>query len=164
MRCSTILSLAALVVWGSGCGSGDRAAGVEWRFGGLVAIAALDRLPEHTMVPVAGYPGSAFHLGAFVRDADWQAFASEAQIDAPPSIAADQALVFTVLDAQTNSLAPATAARHGDRLLLTVAWDGSEPFYASQTPAALVLVDKTGVATVTVSATSSATIGSFAMP
>ena len=164
MRRWAIVLLAMLAVGGGGCESDGGAVDVEWRFGGLVAVAALDELPDHTVIPYAGYPGSAFHLGAFVGDSDWQTFASAAGIAGPPSIAAGQALIFTVLDAQTNTLAPATAERRDDRLLLTVEWGGIEPFYASQTPAALVLVDKVGVATVAVSATSGAPIGSFPMP
>ena len=150
----------------AGCGGaqGDTSnVEVQWQFGGLVALPAVAALTPHTVVPYSGYPGSSFHLGAFGGDADWQVFAGAALVEDAPSIAGGQAVIFAVFDAQTNTLAPNSVQRRDDTLIYTLDWDGIEPHYATSTPAALVLVDRTGITGVTVRARAG-DIGSFPVP
>jgi hypothetical protein len=171
-RSATLVPAAALVIALGGCGGsisgnmGDpTVVPVQWQFGGLVALPSLPSLPQqHAVVPYAGYPGSAFHLGAFVDDSAWRAFAASALIEGAPAIGAGQAVIFAVLDAQTNALAPARVERQGAELSFTVAWEGIEPHYATSTPAALVLIDKAGIVGVRVRASMDREIGSFPMP
>ena len=166
MRRAATRSLAVLAAALGGCGGamGETSkVEVQWQFGGLVALPAIAALPEHTVIPYAGYPGSSFYLGAVVDDADWQNFASAALVENAPSIAGGQAVLFAVFDARTNTLAPNKVERRDDTLIYTLDWDGIEPYYTNQTPAALALVDRTGITGVKVRARAGE-VGSFPMP
>ena len=128
---------------GPGCFAGPMPSTVaagHWNFGGLVKLAALKALPAHTVAPVAGYGGGAFHLGVITSNQDWQAFAAAAGIARAPALGCSEMVVFAILDAQTNSLSPRAVSADGSSLVFNVDWRGIEPFYVDATPAAIHFV------------------------
>jgi len=114
----------------------------RWQFGGLIKLPGVQALPAHGMVPVVGYPGSSFHLGAITSDAEWQVFAAAARIPQAPRLAPGEMVVFAVLDAQTNVVVPRSIVVDGCRVVMTIDWQTVEPYYLDATPAALAIVDR----------------------
>ena len=103
-----------------------------------VAVAALQTLPAHTQVPVNA---DALHLGAFVRDADWQVFLQAAQFSTAPAIAPGQAAIFIIVDGQNHTLSPMTIDRTGNTLTLTIDLIAIDPAPGGATAALLYVVD-----------------------
>jgi hypothetical protein len=135
-----------------------------WQSNGTkVALAALQTLPPRTAVPV-GPQGAAFHLGAFVRDSDWQLFLQAAQLFVAPAIAPGQAAIFVIFDGQTNALSPTAVERNGDTLTVTIRWIATDQGLLGETPALLYVVDRTGISRVRVRTSPSSELGAFVIP
>jgi len=124
-----------------------------------VAVAALQTLPAHTQVPV---PYDVFHIGAFVRDADWQVFLQAAQFSVAPAIAPGQAAIFFIFDGRHDALSPIKIERTGNTLTFTIEWMSIEQDLGGVTPALLYVVDRTDIARVRVRTRSE--LGTFLIP
>lgn len=118
---------------------------------GLIQLAAVKALPAHDTSPSAGYPGRGFHFGAMKTQRDWQTFATAAGITSPLAIDwSKQMVVYLVLDAQTNQLLfERVSIDPTGNATLQFRWIGIEPYYRSQTPAVMAVVDRAGITKLT---------------
>lgn len=115
-------------------------------FSGPIDLKGLDKLPTPTRVATPGYPGSAFRYGVFTDAAQWNAFKGLAGVELGEIDWQSQAVVYAVLDAQTNSLnLEEVVTLRGGTVKVTFEWIGIEPYYVDTTPGIFAVIDRTGV-------------------
>jgi hypothetical protein len=136
---------------------------------GLIKLGAIALLPDATFVPTPGYPGKGFKLGLFSDQTAFDQFAAAAGVSAFPAIDwSTQAVVYAVLDAQTNQLAfDGWSVDRSGTGTLQFRWIGIEPFYVDETPAVLAVVDRADLHAIDFTATEAAgdsVIGSVRVP
>lgn len=108
---------------------------------GMLADKAIAALPKHTTEDYSGYPGSKWHWGAIVNDAQWREFNKLAKL--PPLADMDwktEIVAFVVFDAHTNALGFASWSVDKKGGTLAYRHSGIEPAYRDVTPAVLVRV------------------------
>ena len=113
----------------------------------LVKLVGLQALPAHETRPLEGHPDMKFRIGAFTEQAAWDSFVASAQVKTAGFPAIDfgeQAVLFVILDAQTNALGfeKWETAAGGAQGRLTFTWSGIEPLYTDATPAVFAVVER----------------------